>query len=141
VLASNSPVDAINLNSCRIHQLKHDTDARMRFIGYDDLIMRGFGKPNPQNYNVVFDGEIETNNLDAIYEKFNTNHPEGYEGHSLSMSDVIELYDEKGSSYYYVDSVGFKEIDFGERGQQIEQDNPEQSQGEEPDQEFQTFIL
>jgi len=28
------------------------------------------------------------------------------------MSDIIELYDDSGSTFYYVDRFGFKEIDF-----------------------------
>lgn len=103
----NAPV----LKNCRIHQLKPEVDVMMKFIGYDELLER-FGEPNPDNYRVVYDGQIETNDLDAIYEKFNLDHPPGYQGHSLSMSDVIELYDQNGSSFHYVDRFGFKEIAF-----------------------------
>lgn len=28
------------------------------------------------------------------------------------MSDVLELYDESGSSFYYLDSFDFKQVDF-----------------------------
>lgn len=103
----NAPV----LKNCRIHQLKPDVDVMMKFIGYDELLER-FGEPNPDNYKVVYDGQIETNDLDAIYEKFNLDHPPGYQGHSLSMSDVVELYDQNGSSFHYVDRFGFREIAF-----------------------------
>ena len=103
----NTPI----LKNCRIHQLKPDVDVMMKFIGYDELLER-FGEPNPENYQVVYDGQLETNNLDAIYEKFNLDHPPGYQGHSLSMSDVIELYDQNGSSFHYVDRFGFKEVGF-----------------------------
>ena len=103
----NAPI----LKACRIHQLKPEVDVMMKFIGYDELLER-FGEPNPENYRVVYDGQLETNDLDAIYEKFNLNHPPDYQGHSLSMSDIIELYDDSGSTFYYVDRFGFKEIDF-----------------------------
>ena len=99
------------LKSCRIYQLKPDVNVLMKFIGYDELT-KNFGEPKPENYKVVYDGQLETNDLDAIYEKFNINHPEGFSGHSLSISDVIELYDSSGSIFHYVDSFGFKEIDF-----------------------------
>lgn len=114
----NAPI----LKNCRIHQLKPDVDVMMKFIGYDELTKQ-FGAPDPENYRVVYDGQLETNDLDAIYEKFNLDHPAGYEGHSLSMSDVIELYDGDGSTFHYVDRFGFKEIDF----QPLEQ---EQQQGQ-----------
>ncbi len=122
-LINNSSADAIGLKTCRIHQLKADVDVRMKFISYDELIMRGFGKPNFENYIVVFDGDIDTNDLHKIYEKFNISRPHGYNGHSLSMSDVIELYDSEDSSFYYVDSVGFKEIMFADQKQEILQEN------------------
>lgn len=61
----NAPI----LKACRIHQLKPDVDAMMKFIGYDELT-KSFGEPNPENYKVVYDGQLETNDLDAIYEKY-----------------------------------------------------------------------
>ena len=99
------------LKNVRIWQLKPDVDVRMKFIGYDELQER-FGRPNPGDYQAVYDGPLDTNDLEEIYEKFNGNHPPGYTGHSLSMSDVVELYDETGSSFHYVDRFGFKQIDF-----------------------------
>ena len=83
----------------------------MRFISYDQM-KKDFGEPNPQDYQVVYDGEVESNSLEAIYTKFNTAHPSGYTGHSLSMSDVVELYDGEGSEFHYCDRFGFKQIDF-----------------------------
>lgn len=124
-LINNSAMDAIGLKACRIYQLKPETDVRMKFISYDELIMRGFGKPNIENYTIVFDGEIETNDLEKIYEKFNTSHTYGYNGHSLTMSDVIELYDDVGSCFHYVDSIGFKEIEFEQLQQELIQDSLE----------------
>lgn len=98
------------LKNCRIWQLKPESDILMRFISYEDF-QKQFGEPNQQDYRVVFDGEVETNHLEAIYTKFNTVHPPGYTGHSLSMGDVVELYDESGSSFHYCDRIGFQEID------------------------------
>ena len=85
----------------------------MKFIGYDTLVTR-FGEPDPQNYHMVYDGEIETNELERIYDKFDDGQEvPGYTGHSLSMSDVIELYDEEASEFYYVDYRDFKPVAFG----------------------------
>ncbi len=95
----------------RIWQLKPDVDIRMKFIGYDELLER-FGDPVPENYQAAYDGALDTNDLEEIYAKFNVEHPEGFTGHSLSMSDVVELYDEAGSEFHYVDRFGFKQIDF-----------------------------
>ncbi|OLN31392.1 YodL domain-containing protein [Desulfosporosinus metallidurans] len=106
------------LKSCRIYQLKPEVDPMIKFIGYDELLQGGFEKPDPENYQVVYDGQLETNDLDAIFEKFNLRHPPDFQGHSLSMSDVIELYDKNGSEFHYVDRFGFQQIDFNESQQE-----------------------
>ncbi|HOT58341.1 MAG TPA: YodL domain-containing protein [Spirochaetia bacterium] len=108
------------LKKCRVHQLKPNVDVMMKFIGYDELLER-FGEPAPDNYRVVYDGEVETNDLEELFAKFNLDHPPGYEGHSLSMSDVVELYDESGSSFHYVDRFGFREISFQPPEQELYQ--------------------
>ena len=107
------------LKSCRIWQLKPEADVRKKFIGYDRL-MKHFGALEPCEYAVVFDGEVETNDLEALYQKFCLSSPQGYQGHSISMSDIVELYDEKARSFYYVDRFGFREVDFSENNMQTE---------------------
>lgn len=99
------------LKNCRVWQLKPEVDVRMKFIGYDEML-RDFEPPSPLHYQTVFDGAVETNRLEELYNKFRTERPEGYIGHLLSISDVLELYDEAGSSFYYVDSRSFQEIAF-----------------------------
>ncbi|RKD32398.1 YodL domain-containing protein [Lacrimispora algidixylanolytica] len=110
------------LKRCRVWQLAPEVDVMMKFIGYD-AFKSHFGEPDSASYQVVYDGEVETNDLEALYTKFNIDHPPGYQGHSLSMSDVLELYDENGCAFYYCDTCGFKEISFQE---------PQQEQGQEP---------
>lgn len=103
--------EIIPLKNCRIWQLKPESDILMRFIGYDEMVEK-FEEPNMRDYEAVYDGEVETNDLESIYAKFNVEHPEGFTGHSLSMSDVVELYDDAGSEFHYVDRFGFKQINF-----------------------------
>lgn len=105
------------LKSCRIWQLKPDVDVRMKFIGFDEMA-KHFGELDPAFYRLAYDGQVETNDLEELYAKFNTDQPPGYEGHSLSMSDVVELYDETGSAFHYVDRFGFREIGFEPPGQE-----------------------
>lgn len=99
-----------SLKNVRVWQLKPDVDIRMKFISYEEMC-RQFGPPNAEQYQLVYDGAVETNDLEALYMKFNTEWPEGYTGHSLSMSDVLELYDREGSSFHYVDRFGFQKVD------------------------------
>jgi hypothetical protein len=108
------------LKRCRIHQLKSNTDIMIRFIGYDELTEQ-FGETDPTNYRIVYDGEVESNDLEELFAKFNLDHPPGYEGHGLSMSDIVELYDGGGSTFHYVDHRGFKEISFQPPEQELHQ--------------------
>lgn len=43
----------------------------------------------PEHYRIAYDGQLGTNDLESIFERCNVNHPPGYNGHSLSMSDVV----------------------------------------------------
>ncbi|MSU03517.1 YodL domain-containing protein [Tissierella pigra] len=106
----------ISLKSCRIWQLRTDVSPGCKFIGYEEL-KEAFGEPDKDNYRIVYDGEIGTNDLEEIYTKFNLDHPNGFMGHSLSISDVVELYDSTSHEFYYVDRFGFKEIDFEQKEQ------------------------
>ena len=99
------------LKNVRVWQLKPDVDIRMKFISYEEMC-RQFGSPSAEQYQLVYDGAVETNDLEALYTTFNTEWPEGYTGHSLSMSDVLELYDRESSSFHYVDRFGFQQVDF-----------------------------
>ncbi len=114
----NDPAgDAPPLKQCRIWQLNTDTPVEMRFISYDTLIRR-FGEPDPQNYVTVYDGLVESNDLEDIFGRFNEGvRPTGYTGHALSISDVVELYNESGSEFFYCDRVGFQKIAFSEQAQ------------------------
>lgn len=111
------------LKNCRVWQLEPDVDIGMKFIGYDEMLKR-YGPPDPANYQMVYDGEVDTNDLEGLYAKFNADErPTGYTGYSLSMSDVLELYDAHAndvgvrSEFYYVDRFGFKQVDFTPSGQ------------------------
>lgn len=103
--------DEKSLKNVRIWQLKANSDFDLRFRAYDEVV-KASGEPNMANYETVYDGELETNDLEAVYAKFNMDHPNGFTGHSLSISDVVELYDESGSEFYYVDRIGFQKIEF-----------------------------
>lgn len=111
------------LKNVRIWQLKPDSDIRMKFIGLEEML-KEFGEPNPAHYRIVYNGQLGTNDLEAIFERCNVNHPLGYNGHSLSISDVVELYDETGSEFHYCDRFGFKPIAF--ESQELEQGMPQE---------------
>ena len=44
------------------------------------------------------------------YHMLNTDHPEDFRGHSLSVSDIVALKEQGVVSYHYVDSIGYTEL-------------------------------
>lgn len=116
-LCAGGPETAAPLKNVRIWQLRPETDVYKKFISLGETL-RQFGQPSPEDYQSVYDGQLGTNDLEAIYTRCNLDHPPGYSGHSLSMSDVVELYDESGSEFHYCDRFGFKQISFGPQGQE-----------------------
>ena len=70
-------------------------------------------KFNLDDYKVVYEGEIDGEGkvplqvLEELFEIFNLRHPQDFHGHSLSVSDVVELDGVK----YYCDSCGWKKLD------------------------------
>ena len=48
--------------------------------------------------------------LEELFQVFNLSSPQDFEGHSLSVSDVIALKRNGEVSVPYVDSIGFKEL-------------------------------
>ena len=55
---------------------------------------------------------MDTFSLEDVWEKFGRRVPRDFEGHALSISDVVELSDEMASRYFYVEPKGFAEIVF-----------------------------
>lgn len=68
-------------------------------------------------YNEVFKGDADSNSLEDVFRKFNTDGHPLHRGHSLSVSDVVKLeenIDDLEAGFYYCDSIGFAKIDFDE---------------------------
>ena len=99
-----------------IYQINTERDDnRICFLGLDTLERFQHSKEvDPVLYDRVYDGKLDCNSLETIYEKFNINHPADYKGRSLSVSDVVEIResDTLNPGFYFVDSIGFKSISF-----------------------------
>ena len=99
-----------------IYQINTDRDDnRICFLGLDTLERFQHSKEvDPVLYDRVYDGKLDCNSLETIYEKFNIDHPADYKGRSLSVSDVVEIResDTLNPGFYFVDSIGFKSISF-----------------------------
>ena len=104
------------MTDIRIYQIDLDRDNDgVAFEPYGTLA-RYQGSPdvNPALYDKVFDGAVDVSDIEDIYRIFNVEMPEGYEGRSLSVSDVVEIVksDSIKPGFYYCDSIGFKPVPF-----------------------------
>lgn len=66
-------------------------------------------------YTKVFEGSVEADDLEEVYERFNLDKPEEYRGRSMSVSDVVAVRGGEETQFYYCDSIGFKPVAFDER--------------------------
>ena len=106
----NNPADAM-----AVYQLKEDAPVELLFTGLERLD----SPPDKANYTAVYTRDLvpdddTTRILEDFYYIFNDDRPVDFTGHSLSISDIIALKQDGVVSYYYCDSIGFKELpDFG----------------------------
>lgn len=94
---------------CRIWQISKVADPVMRFIGYEDFV-RKFGLPSLENYTNVFDGPLGTDDPEKIYDICRNHPPKRYRGRKMAVGDIVELYDNAGSRFYYCDRIGFQSL-------------------------------
>lgn len=94
-----------------IYQLKGGENLRdYRFEPADRLKKNGL-YVDRENYNRVYRGRLkEGETLEDIYERFNLNHPQDFQGHSLSVSDIVAVKSNGTIAAYYVDRVGFTRV-------------------------------
>lgn len=94
-----------------IYQILDDTKGReYLFMGMDFVNSHGM-EVDGRDYAFIYGGKLtETDTLNSLYEKFNLYHPEGYYGHSLSVSNVVIVQKDNQTKAYYVDSFGFREL-------------------------------
>lgn len=102
----------------KIYQINQDKDSnKVKFSGYDNLQKyQGSSDIDSSIYKNVFFGDVDCEDLEDIYTLFNTQKVPTHQGHSLSVSDVIEVIESdnellKGKCFF-CDSIGYKTIDF-----------------------------
>ena len=129
VFMRNDPADAFEklldgqrrLQLFRLYQIDLETGSTVpyAFLSAEKLHALGYEQPKASDYRLVYESGIYCPNeqtdsavLERIYTVFNLNHPKDYRGRSLSMSDVVELYNGKERKYFYCDTVGFAPTGF-----------------------------
>jgi len=106
----------------RIYQINLNRDDEDRaFTSLEEI---GKERVDRSLYDTVFEGTVEAGDLEDVFRIFNVEHPEGYKGRSLSVSDVVEVIESEGvaAGFYYCDSFGFAKVPFGGRDAEEEKE-------------------
>lgn len=102
----------------KIYQIDSDRDKnQVKFLGFEHLqSIQGSTDIDASLYKNVFYGDVEANDPEDVYELFNTKKVPTHQGHSLSVSDVIEVVESEderlNGKCFFCDSIGFKTVDF-----------------------------
>ena len=100
----------------RIYQVNMGRDdKRVAFQGLEELEhFQGSKEIDSSIYDCAFAGQVDCEGLEDVFQKFNIDHPDGYKGRSLSVSDVVEITesDDVEPGFYFCDSIGFKKVEF-----------------------------
>ena len=105
-------LDTTSPRQFSIYQIKRSDKLHdIRFESFNYLQKNGI-PCDIRNYDLVYSGHMRPHeSLENLFHKFNMERPEDFKGHSLSVSDVIVVQEHGKSTAYYVDSIGFKQLD------------------------------
>ena len=109
-LAERTKAQEPDRDSFSIYQLKRGDETRdLRFEPYDRLTATGHAV-DPANYDLIYSAPLAPGtSLEAIFTRFNLDHPKDFKGHSLSVSDVVVLHQNGQDTAHYVDSIGYRQ--------------------------------
>ena len=91
----------------KVFQVNPELDCHNTLFRSYDCAMKSAGRIDPSIYKTVFNGNVDAQDLEDVFAVLNFSQPVGYNGHSLSVSDIVEI---EGSGCFYCDSFGFQEL-------------------------------
>lgn len=91
------------MKKIQILQLTHNEENHMYMFCDMDMLKMLKLSFDIKKYEVVYEYDDYEDDLDVIFAKFQGKKPEGYKGHSLSVSDIIRI----DGVNHFVDSYGF----------------------------------
>ena len=91
----------------RVFQLREASP--LTFMNFDETSKRGGVKD--KDYRQIYGGTVFGENLEDVFRICNTELPYGYHGHSLSVSDVVQVCEGENKGFYYVDPIGWQKLD------------------------------
>ena len=109
-LAERTKAQEPDRDTFSIYQLKRGDETRdLRFEPYDRLTAAGH-TVDPANYDLIYSAPLAPGtSLEAIFTRFNIDHPKDFKGHSLPVSDVVVLHQNGQDTAHYVDSIGYRQ--------------------------------
>lgn len=86
----------------------HPEFRQYAFTGWQETLKNSGSEDIPRDrYRMVWSEETDTwPDLEEIYERFNVDHPAGYTGRSLSISDLVEI----ESELYFCDEYRWRQV-------------------------------
>ena len=92
----------------KLYQIAPEKDDKnLMLMGYKFTVLHG--GINAGSYELVFDGDLPVQTAEDVFRIFNLEHPSGYRGRSMSVSDIVWM---EGLGYWFCDGVGFRRIQF-----------------------------
>lgn len=99
-----------------IYQINSDRDKNnMLFMSHDTLEKyQGYPYVDSSIYDKIYQKDVDCKMLETVFNKFNIDRPSDFKGHSLSVSDIIEVVTSNSvePGFYFCDRFGFKKVEF-----------------------------
>lgn len=100
----------------KIYQINSDRDTDgYKFMGMD-WVKKHWGEQGVDSeiYDKVYEGTIDDSTLEDVFCTFNFSRPVDFKGHSLSVSDIVEVIQstEVDPGFYFCDNIGFQKVEF-----------------------------
>lgn len=97
------------MKTIKIYQLNNQQRRNFGFLDYDTGIELNGREVVPNDYDLVYTMKVPNDfELDDIFHLFNVNRPTDFMGHSLSVSDVVEM----NGSLWFCNDIGWKMLDW-----------------------------
>lgn len=102
---------AVSPRFARVYQLRPEVDPLLKFVSFQALLTRS-GALLREQYQQVYEGPCPEGDLDDVCDFFLYQPPKRFIGHPLTVSDLLELYNEEESQLYYIDPMGYQPVRF-----------------------------
>lgn len=101
------------MDSYEIYQIREDGPGKKYLFRSLSEIREGGLKVDLADYRLLYSGRMhKADDLETLFQRFNLDIPDDFTGHSLSVSDIVTRTQNGEKRTYYVDPIGFREIQF-----------------------------